>query len=67
MNGQWIWLKGDPFVENERACFTRAFELSGVPDRALLKVSADTRYVAYLKRRGDRARAGARRPGALVL
>ncbi len=48
MNGQWIWLKEDQFLENERACFTRAFELSGVPGHALLKISADTRYVAYL-------------------
>ena len=48
MNGQWIWLNDDKFCENERACFTRAFELSSVPGQALLKVSADTRYVAYL-------------------
>lgn len=48
MNGQWIWLDSGAFCENERACFTRTFELSAVPGQALLRISADTRYVAYL-------------------
>ena len=48
MNGQWIWLQGDQFHANERACFARAFALSGIPGQALLRISADTRYVAYL-------------------
>ncbi len=47
MNGQWIWITGESH-ENERVCFTRAFALSGTPGKASLKITADTRYVAWL-------------------
>lgn len=48
MNGQWIWLNDGESHENERACFTRAFSLTKLPGEAPLRISADTRYVAYL-------------------
>jgi hypothetical protein len=48
MNGQWIWLGDGECHENERACFARAFDLPGTPEKATFSITADTRYVAWL-------------------
>ena len=48
MQAHWIWDTGDSHPRNYWACFRRSFELHGPPEEAVLSVTADARYVAFV-------------------
>ena len=48
MTGQWIWLNDNVSTENERGCFVENLYIKSKDERITLRISADTRYVAYI-------------------
>lgn len=48
MGGKWIWVKKQKSFENQRACFGVLFKIKDVEEEITLKISASTRYIAYL-------------------
>jgi len=50
MIGQWIWLNDNISTENERGCFVENLyiKIKSKDDGIKLRISADTRYVAYI-------------------
>lgn len=48
MVGQWIWLNDSDFNENERGVFASSFTVKSLEEDIILRISADTRYIAYI-------------------
>ena len=48
LKGNWIWTKDSLSVENTMACFCEEFEVTSLVERLELRLTADTRYIAYL-------------------
>ncbi len=51
MNDSWIWLKDGISTENERGCFVETIHVDSKDESIILKISADTRYAAYVNGR----------------
>jgi alpha-L-rhamnosidase len=45
---RWIWDAGDPSPRNAWRWFRRSFELDAPAPQATIRITADTRYVAYV-------------------
>lgn len=51
MNGTWIWLSDGVCTENERGCFAAEFTADDVQTACALRITAVTRYTAWLNGR----------------
>lgn len=51
MNGTWIWLSDGVCTENERGCFAAEFTADDVQAACALRITAVTRYAAWLNGR----------------
>ena len=51
MNGTWIWLSDGVCTENERGCFAVEFTADDVQAACALRITAVTRYAAWLNGR----------------
>lgn len=46
-SGKWIWQDAD-WPANSWACFRKSFELTAVPEEALIKIAVDSKYRLWI-------------------
>lgn len=67
MNGIWIWLSDGVCTENERGCFAAEFTADDVQTACALRITAVTRYTAWLNGRLLAAAPPAQRPDTPIM